>query len=61
MQYNKTSIQMTTNRIEALTDGIFAIAMTLMVLSLAVPDIDGQLSNLAVQNALYGLLPSFYT
>jgi len=61
MQYNKTSIQMTTNRIEALTDGIFAIAMTLMVLSLVVPDIGGQLSNLAVQNALYGLLPSFYT
>jgi len=29
---------MTTHRIEALTDGIFAIAMTLLVLNLALPE-----------------------
>ena len=29
---------MTTRRIEALTDGIFAIAMTLLVLNLALPE-----------------------
>lgn len=47
------------NRIETLVDGIFAIAMTLLVLDLAVPHINGQVSNLIVENALYGLLPSF--
>lgn len=52
---------MNTSRLETLVDGIFAIAMTLLVLALAVPDITGPLSNLAVENALYGLIPSFYT
>lgn len=52
---------MDTKRLETLVDGIFAIAMTLLVLALAVPDITGPLSNAAVQNALYGLIPSFYT
>jgi len=50
---------MSKNRIETLVDGIFAIAMTLLVLDLAVPHVNGPLSNLAVQNALYGLLPAF--
>lgn len=61
MENKNSSFHMTTNRIEALTDGIFAIAMTLLVLALAVPAINGPLSNAAVQNALYGLLHSFYT
>jgi len=52
---------MNTSRLETLVDGIFAIAMTQLVLALAVPDITGHLSNSAVQNALYGLIPSFYT
>lgn len=49
-----------TNRLEALVDGIFAIAMTLLVLTLAVPDIAEPLSNEAVINALQGLIPAFY-
>ena len=56
-----SSFHMSTNRIEALTDGIFAIAMTLLVLALAVPDITEPLSNAAVQSSLYSLIPSFYT
>jgi uncharacterized membrane protein len=32
--------QFSTRRLEALTDGVFAIAMTLLVLDLAVPNID---------------------
>lgn len=60
MEFKSSSMNMTTNRIEALTDGIFAIAMTLLVLALAVPDIVGPLSNEAVQNSLYGLIPTFY-
>ncbi|MGZ7159614.1 MAG: TMEM175 family protein [Methanobacterium sp.] len=61
MEYKKFSFHMSSNRIEALTDGIFAIAMTLLVLALAVPDIAEPLSNAAVQNALYGIIPSLYT
>lgn len=61
MQYKDSSFHMTTNRIEALTDGIFAIAMTLLVLAFAVPIISGPLSNTAVEDALYGLLRSFLT
>lgn len=56
-----SSIFMDTKRLETLVDGIFAIAMTLLVLALVVPDITGPLSNEAVQNALYGLIASFYT
>lgn len=37
---------MTTNRIETLVDGIFAIAMTLLVLSIDVPEIRGPLSEI---------------
>lgn len=61
MESESSSIFMDTKRLETLVDGIFAIAMTLLVLALAVPDIIGPLSNAAVQNALYGLITSFYT
>ncbi|MBI5679360.1 MAG: DUF1211 domain-containing protein [Methanobacterium sp.] len=60
MENKNSSFHMTTNRIEALTDGIFAIAMTLLVLALAVPDITGPVSNEAVQNSLLGLVSTFY-
>jgi uncharacterized membrane protein len=45
------------NRIETLVDGIFAIAMTLLVLALAVPHIDAPITATAVQNSLYSLIP----
>nr|WP_319373725.1 TMEM175 family protein [uncultured Methanobacterium sp.] len=61
MESESSSIFMDTKRLETLVDGIFAIAMTLLVLALAVPDITGPLSNAAVQNSLYSLIPSFYT
>ena len=35
---DKPSVPLSTSRIEALTDGIFAIAMTLLVLTLTLPD-----------------------
>lgn len=53
-------LMMKTKRLEALVDGIFAIAMTLLVLSLVVPQITGPLSETAVENALYSVLPNFY-
>lgn len=61
MESESSNIFMDTKRLETLVDGIFAIAMTLLVLALAVPDITGPLSNAAVQNSLYSLIPSFYT
>lgn len=61
MESENSGIFMDTKRLETLVDGIFAIAMTLLVLALAVPDITGPLSNTAVQNSLYSLIPSFYT
>jgi uncharacterized membrane protein len=61
MEEKHLAFHMSSNRIEALTDGIFAIAMTLLVLALAVPDISTPLSNTAVQNTLLNLIPSFYT
>lgn len=56
-----SGLVVTTERLETLVDGIFAIAMTLLVLALAVPDISGPLSNAVVQNALFDLLPGFET
>ena len=62
MENNENSgIVITTGRLETLVDGIFAIAMTLLVLALAVPDISGPVTYAAVQSALYSLIPSFYT
>lgn len=50
-----------TRRLETLVDGIFAIAMTLLVLSLAVPHINEPLSNTVIQNSFYGLLPNIFS
>jgi uncharacterized membrane protein len=49
------------NRIEALGDGIFAIAMTLLVLELHVPDLPASASNTQVAPALLKLWPNFTT
>lgn len=48
------------NRVEALTDGIFAIAMTLLVLSLDVPAGIQDSSNVAVMAMLADLAPDLY-
>lgn len=50
----------TTKRIETLVDGIFAIAMTLLVLSIDVPQLIGTVSNAAIQQALIDMLPKLY-
>ncbi|MGZ7116944.1 MAG: TMEM175 family protein [Methanobacterium sp.] len=55
-----TEFWMTTNRIETLVDGIFAIAMTLLVLNLVVPDIPGPLSEIIVRNAFLNLYDKFF-
>lgn len=44
-------------RIEALSDGIYAIALTLLVLDLKVPELPADVSERALQAALLHLLP----
>ena len=50
---------MDTKRLETLVDGIFAIAMTLLVLGLVVPVIPEPVTNASVQTAIYNLIPNF--
>jgi len=60
MKLEDSEHYMPTKRLETLVDGIFAIAMTLLVLTLAVPHINEPLSNIVVQNSFYGLLPNLF-
>ena len=45
------------NRIEALTDGIYAVAMTLLVIELKIPEQHGAFSQADFHHALISLLP----
>jgi TMEM175 potassium channel family protein len=51
---------LTTNRIEALTDGIFAIAMTLQVLSLNLPETAGILNEAGLHHLLINQFDKFF-
>lgn len=52
-------VELGKNRIEALSDGIFAIAMTLLVLELKVPELPKTASNVQVWPELMKLWPVF--
>ncbi|HIH62449.1 MAG TPA: DUF1211 domain-containing protein [Methanobacteriales archaeon] len=52
-----SSMRMKTSRIETLVDGIFAISMTLLVLTLDIPNIPSSLSETAFQRQLGVLWP----
>ena len=58
MEYEDSNLFMPTSRIETLVDGIFAIAMTILVLNLAIPDINGPLTSISFQNAVYSIWPN---
>jgi uncharacterized membrane protein len=51
--------QFAKNRVEALSDGIFAIVLTLLVLELRVPHIDAPNSADELATALWDLMPKF--
>ena len=51
----------TTGRMETLVDGIFAIAMTLLVLNLSIPQLTHSMSNITIENQLISLIPKFFT
>lgn len=56
-----TSQWETTKRIETLVDGIFAIAMTLLVLNLSIPQLTGPVQDPNLQALLIKLLPKLFT
>jgi len=49
----------TKNRVEAFSDGVFAIIVTLLILEIKVPDIQESGSVLALRDSLTALLPKF--
>jgi hypothetical protein len=58
----ENELGMTTHRIEALTDGIFAIAMTLLVLNLALPETgNGLTQTVELHKLLIGQTPKFFS
>src|SRR5215468_909030 len=52
-------MQLGRNRIEALTDGVFAVAMTLLVLDIKVPELEQALSSAELPFRLLALWPKF--
>jgi uncharacterized membrane protein len=59
MSFDTMSFEIDKNRIEALSDGIFAIVMTLLILEFHVPNLPSNVSNVEVAPALVALLPKF--
>ncbi len=50
-----------TNRIEALSDAIFAVAMTLLILSIDIPDIPQWKAGAELGQKLLAMIPTFFT
>jgi len=50
-----------TRRIETLTDGIFAIAMTLLVLGIQVPTLPGAVTSVEFRTYVISILPQIFT
>jgi uncharacterized membrane protein len=61
MPFDTTTFEIGKNRIEALSDGIFAIVMTLLILELRVPSLASSAPNVEVAPALLALWPKFVT
>jgi len=56
-----SSLTLSKSRIEALSDGVFSIAMTLLVLKLDVPEVTHHASNAAMLEQLLAMTPAFIT
>lgn len=61
MKHENRPFELGKNRIEALSDGIFAIVMTLLILEFHVPDLPPNAPNVQVAPALFELWPKFFT
>lgn len=57
---NAQEYGLTTKRIESLTDGVFAIAMTLLVLNLELPPIGQGMTEVALHNLLFSQWYKFF-
>lgn len=57
--YQKTGTVFHKNRIETLTDGVFAIAMTLLVTGMEIPKLNGIVTSGSVDSLLFDLFPDF--
>ncbi|MBU4548378.1 MAG: DUF1211 domain-containing protein, partial [Euryarchaeota archaeon] len=51
---------MNTSRIQTLIDGIFAFAMTLLVLNLEISDFPSDVTDATLSTFLIGMIPKFY-
>lgn len=60
MEQNKPQLGLTTSRIETLTDGIFAIAMTLLVLNLGLPQLSEAMSRTELHKLLLDQSHKFF-
>jgi uncharacterized membrane protein len=49
-----------TSRVEAFSDGVFAIALTLLILGIKVPDLDNFATNAKLYESLVNLWPSYF-
>ena len=56
-----SDLWMTTKRIETLVDGIFAIDLTLLVLSLTLPRLTHPVTNASILTGLMGMSQQFFT
>ncbi len=61
MSHESSPFELGKKRIEALSDGVFAIAMTLLILEFHVPDLPPNAPNVQVAPALFKLWPKFFT
>jgi uncharacterized membrane protein len=61
MKHESRTFELGKNRIEALSDGVFAIVMTLLILEIHVPELPPNASNVQVAPALIELWPKFFT
>jgi uncharacterized membrane protein len=53
-------VEKETSRVEAFSDGVFAIALTLLILGIKVPDLDNFSSGEKLYSALVNLWPSYF-
>ena len=58
---NAMKIALSTNRVEALTDGVFAIVMTLLVLELSIPMVTEGSAHAELTYGLLNIWPKFLT
>jgi uncharacterized membrane protein len=54
------TIEKETTRVEAFSDGVFAIAITLLILEIKVPEVDDHMTNRQLLTSLTQLWPSYF-